>query len=160
MKQLVRLSALLVAVVCCSAIPAHASDFFGVFAIVDKVTFEPATGDRPDRIVITGLFAISKQQPGDQYDAPQRGYMYFKLGDKADQARREWNDLKSLAGKKEVVAFGAKYEPKGRVRKADEKAENPDVYQPSQGLLRVRTDSDFIAVKALREASKDASATK
>ena len=152
MKALLRL-ALVLAVLACSSVLAHASDFYGVFAIIDKVTLEPG-GDKPDRVQVSGLFAISRQDPGDHYEAPQRGYLYFKLGDKPDQARKEWNDLKALAGKHDIVAFGAKYQPKGRVRKADERAENPDVYQLSaSGVVKVRSDSDFPAVKALRDAS-------
>src|ERR1041385_6672353 len=106
MRSLVRL-ATAIAVISCAPVVAHASDPMGVYAIVEKVTLEP-NADKPERVQITDVFSFAKEQRGDNYEAPQRGYLYFKLADRPDQARREWNDLKAMAGKHEVVAFGSR----------------------------------------------------
>jgi hypothetical protein len=70
---------------------------------------------------------------------------------KADVARKEWADLKAMAGKHQVVAFGSRYELRATVRKADEKPVSPDVYTLSLGVVRVRTDTAYEPLKSLLE---------
>src|SRR4051812_16108519 len=87
---------------------AHASDMTGVYARVEKVVVEP--GDGPaERIQVWGVFALAAQGDPNTYHAPVRGYLYYKLPSNAALARREWADLKSVAGTDQIVAVGARY---------------------------------------------------
>jgi hypothetical protein len=129
----------------------HASGPLGVYALVDKVTFEP-NAEKPERIRISGVFIAAKDTPDNStvYGDPQRGYLYLALSkSKADiaqqalddaLARREWADLKSIAGTRQVVGFGTSWFNRVRVRKADEDAKNPDVYPMGNGLVKMNPD--------------------
>jgi hypothetical protein len=66
------------AVVAFNVIRAEASDPVGIYAIVEKVVFEP-NDQAPERIQVWGAFALSDAQHGDGYLAPQRGYLYYSL---------------------------------------------------------------------------------
>ena len=129
----------------------HASGPLGVYALVDKVTLEP-NAEKPERIRISGVFIAAKETPDNStvYGEPQRGYLYLALprgeADLARQelndalARREWSDLKSIAGTRQVVGFGASWFNRVRVRKADEEAKTPDVYPMGNGLVKMNPD--------------------
>src|SRR5687767_2169901 len=105
----------------------RASDPVGIYAIVDKVVLEPSDA-APERIQIWGAFSLAEGR-GQTYAKPAGGYLYYKLGnEKQDVVRKEWNDLRELAGKQQVVALGTRWSEKGKVRKYDEKAAEPDVY--------------------------------
>jgi Sulfatase len=58
----------------------HASGPIAVYALVDKVAFEPNAGNagNPDRIQISGVFITAGGGPN-AYSAPHRGYLYFML---------------------------------------------------------------------------------
>jgi hypothetical protein len=116
---------------------ARASDPIGIYGLVEKVVLEPSTG-QPERAQVWGAFRLAKTGGGDEYQEPAGGYLYYALvpGKEAD-CRREWADLKSVAGTGEVVAFGARYEPKGTVRKAAEKPDKPDPYALGFGLQKM-----------------------
>jgi hypothetical protein len=119
----------------------HASGPISVYALVDKVAFEP-NGDKPERIRVSGVFITAGGQPG-EYSAPQRGYLYFALpGGNSELALREWADLKSVAGSHQVVGFGSSWfgEARARVRKPDEEAKAPDEYPMGNGLVKVNPD--------------------
>ena len=106
--------------------------------------------DKLDRIQIWGVFSVADPNKGNSYQAPQRGHLYFKLpSTKEEVARNEWADFKSVAGKREVVGFGNRHLVKLRVRKADEKPKDPDIYQVELGLVKVQPDTDYAPVKAL-----------
>jgi hypothetical protein len=106
-------------------------------ALVDKVALEP-NADKPERIRISGVF-IAAEERSDVYSAPQRGYLYFALPRGNDElARREWADLKSVAGTRQVVGLGSSWGAKVRVRKPDEEAKSPDDYPMGNGLIKVR----------------------
>jgi hypothetical protein len=127
----------------------QASDWVAVYALVDKVVTEP-NADKPEQIQIWGVFSVADPKKGNSYQAPQRGYLYFKLpSTKEDVARNEWADFKSVAGKREVVGFGNRHLVKLRVHKADEKPKDPDIYQVELGLVKVQPDTDYAPVKAL-----------
>src|SRR5436190_21047053 len=80
---------------------ANASGPIAVYALVDKVTFEP-NADKPDRVRVSGVF-ITAEERSDVYSAPQRGFLYFTLPNgNADVARREWADLKTVAGTRQI----------------------------------------------------------
>jgi len=127
-----------VAAFCMGAGVCHASGPIGVYALVDKVTFEPSA-DHPERIRMSGVFVISSVPDGcgspsnpcsTSYSSPQKGYLYFSLPKQnADQALREWQDVKSLAGKGDVFGFGSGwFRNDAKVRKEGDPQEPPQVW--------------------------------
>ena len=120
----------------------NASGPIGVYALVDKVAFEPGA-DKPERIRISGVFMVAQETPDNStvYSAPQRGYLYFELPKgNEDLARREWTDLKSVAGTRQVVGFGSSWGTKARVRKPDENAKVPGDYPLGNGVVKINSD--------------------
>lgn len=84
------------------------------------------------------------------YAPPESGYMYFRLlAGKEDACRKEWADLKRVAGTRQVIGFGSRWKEKGRVRKAAENPDSPDSHPLSFGMTRVRTDTTYAPVRAL-----------
>ncbi len=138
--------------------PSLGSDLVGVYAYVDKVVLEPNDTSR-ERIQIWGGFALAEGS-GSTYAPAQRGYMYFKLPPgKEKAALKEWNDLKSLAGKDQFVGFGSRYGEKRTMRSADAKPQNPDVYGLDIGLTKVKPREDYEPLKdlmSLRRSEKSA----
>jgi len=126
---------------------AHASDFNGVYARIDKVVREPSS-DSPERIQIWGVFSLADPADRQNYLPPARGYLYFKLDSNPQAARAEWNDLKQIAGSGQIVSFGARGH-KLRLRNSDEKPESPDPYLTNIGLTKVNGRTDYPPVKAL-----------
>jgi hypothetical protein len=119
---------------------ARASDPNGIYAFVDRVVFEPSDAS-PERIQVWGGFALANASNRDTYNDAARGYLYFKLrpGDE-DICKKEWADLKAVAGTGQIVSFGTRSEkPPATLRKADAKVENPDVYPKSWGMNKVRS---------------------
>jgi hypothetical protein len=131
---------------------AVASDPVGVYSFVDKVVLEPSDG-QPERIQVWGGFALAEGR-GDTYAPAKRGYMYFtvKPGEE-DTCRKEWNDLKTLAGTDQFLAFGTRWNPKGTVRAATAKPEKPDVYPIGLGVTKVKK-ADYAPIKDLAELKK------
>ncbi len=114
----------------------HASGPMAVYALIDKVSFEPSA-DHPDRIRISGVFITSEKQ-GSVYSAPQRGYLYFSLPARdSERGRVEWSDLKSVAGTRQVVAFGTGWFGEVKVRKPDSTENSPDEYSLNIGVTRL-----------------------
>jgi hypothetical protein len=131
---------------------AIASDPVGVYAFVDKVVLEPSDG-QPERIQIWGGFALAEGR-GQTYAPAKRGYMYFTLKPGEEEvARKEWNDLKALAGNEQFVAFGARYKPRGTVRAADLKPEKADVYPTGFGLTKIK-NRDYAPIRDLAALRK------
>jgi hypothetical protein len=125
------------ALVAGAAASAYASDPHGIYAFVDKVVLEP-NDKTPERIQIVGGFALAEGR-GDNYADAQRGYMYFKLRSGEEEiCRKEWADLKSVAGTGQIVSFGSRYELRGTVRKPDAKPENADTYPKGWGMTKVK----------------------
>jgi hypothetical protein len=121
---------------------AQASGPIGVYALVDKVTFEPSA-EKPERIKISGVFITAEDTPDNStvYASPQRGYLYFELPARnAELARREWSDLQSLAGSRQVVGFGSSWGTKAHVKKSAEEAKSPEEYPAGNGLVKVNAD--------------------
>ena len=138
MKSIVCSAAAVLAIALCLGV-VNASGPIAVYALVDKVALEP-NADKPERIRISGLF-ITAAERSDVYSAPQSGYLYFGLPRGNDElARREWADLKSLAGTRQVVGLGSSWGPKVRVRKPDEEAKSPDDYPMGNGLIKINPD--------------------
>jgi hypothetical protein len=129
----------------------YASGPIGVYALVEKVAFEPSP-EKPDHIRITGVFITVEEGSSDVYSAPQRGYLYLALPRGNEQlARREWDDLKSIAGSRQIVGLGSVWSGRTRVRvrKSDEEAKSPDDYPLGNGLVKINADQP--RAKALLE---------
>jgi hypothetical protein len=112
----------------------HASGPMAVYALIDKVNFEP-NADHPDRIRISGVFITSEKQ-GSVWSDPQRGYLYFSLPKRdPERGREEWYSLQKVAGTRQVVAFGKGWDAVDvKVRKTDSPESSPDEYTLNIGL--------------------------
>ena len=120
-----------------ATVAVYASDFTGVYAVVDKVVFEPSD-TAPARVQIWGAFAVSDGQKGSNYKPAEKGYLYYACEPgKESICRNEWADIKSVAGKDSGIGLGYRYAPVGRIRKADEKPAAPDVYPIHAGVVKV-----------------------
>jgi hypothetical protein len=91
-----------------------ASGPVGIYGIVEKVVFEPDETDA-ERIQVWGAFAYVDGGPsggGFALSEPARGYLYFMLPPtevrtvNRTNIRREWNDIKSIAGTGQAIGFG------------------------------------------------------
>jgi hypothetical protein len=83
----------------------------GIYAIVDRVTFEPGAGP-PNSVRICGVFVVPVPASSGNYRTPQRGYLYFRIAPGTEQAtRRDWSELKTLAGSGKVAGFGQYWVP-------------------------------------------------
>ena len=137
---------------------AQASDPVGIYALVDKVVLEP-NEQKPERVQIWGAFCFAEGR-GDGYSEPKRGYLYYKLNPENDNvSRKEWADLKMVAGTQQIVAFANRHKDKGDIRKGDDQPKAADVYPLGFGLQKVRENHwNAAPVKALRAlANKSAS---
>lgn len=138
---------LLIAGACAlTAVTLRASDFNGVYAVIEKVVLEPSD-TAPQRVQIWGAFALSDGLRGSNYGPAQRGYLYYTCpAGQETTCRKEWDDLKSVAGKDTGVGFGQRYKETGRVRKADDKPASPDVYPIERGIVRLSAGHDSLPV--------------
>lgn len=137
-----------------------ASDPVGVYAMVDRVVFEPSEA-APKSVQIWGAFTSSVEpprptyKPEQAYGDVQKGYMYFTCAaDKAAMCAAEWSDLKSVAGKGEVVGFGTRWSKwTKRVRPATEAATAPDMYDSNIGVVKVGKYGDYPSLVAALKAA-------
>jgi hypothetical protein len=114
------------------------------------VVLEPAGA--PTTIQVWGSISLASKMGGATYATPQRGYLYYKApAGKEAVCRKEWNDLKKMAGTGHVIGFGSSYEMKavGRIRRADRKPEAPDPYPVGNGLVKLEPDTDYLPVRNL-----------
>jgi len=130
--------------------PPSASDLTAVYARIDKVVLEPGA-ESPQAIQVWGVFSLAKPDDRNDYLPPARGYLYFTLpgGVEAATVRAEWADLQQVAGTGQIVSFGSRYQPKARLRAADERPANPDPYSVNVGLMKVRGRTDYAPIRAL-----------
>jgi hypothetical protein len=155
MKSVVWVAAAVLAVALCPGVM-HASGPVGVYALVDNVTFEPNAG-KPERIRISGVFITALETPDNStvYSAPQRGYLYFRLpAGNEELARREWADLKSVAGTRQAVGFGTSWGAKVRVWKPGEDAKDPEDYPMGNGMVKMSSYSNTGKAKELLDYYK------
>jgi hypothetical protein len=133
-----------------------ASDWIGIYARIDKVVFEP-NATAPERIQIWGAFALAGTQGGSTYDHARRGYLYYSVKPgKEEICRKEWADLKAIAGTDQIIGFAGRYMPHGRVRKADDKATDPDVYPLGSGLVKMSDrGTEYTPIRELRSLPRE-----
>ena len=175
-------------------VSARTSGGLGFFGIIERVVFEPAEKDA-ERLQLWGAFAyVDPDGPGGMLASrAERGYLYFRVrsdipgfttAKEVEVNRREWADMKSIAGTGQAVGFGswgyigsfAVLDPKGvagppsylwerkpsggaradlRVRPASEAPANPATYQTETGLVKLDANGSHAAVVArLRDALK------
>jgi hypothetical protein len=167
--------------------PARSSGALGLYGIVEKVVFEP-NETAPTRLQVWGAFAFVEMTggPGLIVSPAARGYLYFRLDGGRDLSRtevirREWADLKAVAGTGQAVGFGswgyigdfarlrpdiAPGQPSSvyeespgrpytdlRVRPATEAPVHPVLYGTESGMVKLsETGSHADIVKRLKEA--------
>ena len=138
-----------------------ASGPLGIYGIVEKVVFEP-NERAPQRLQVWGAFAYSEGRTPMPSSA-RRGYLYFRLpesGEPIDLVRREWADLKAIAGSGQAVSFGSwgwssvvrAERSELRVHPASETPSAPAEYRTDSGIVKLSADGNHAAlVKQLRE---------
>jgi hypothetical protein len=127
-----------------------ASDPVAVYARVDRVVLAP-NAEAPKTIQIFGAFSIAVPSNPNDYQPPASGYLYFTIDKDEQLARREWADLKQIAGTKQIVAFGSRFRLKPRLRAAAEAPDSPDPYAAT-GLTKINGRTDYGPIKALLDA--------
>lgn len=133
---------------------AHASDPVGIYAIVEKVVFEP-NENAPMRVQVWGAFSqADSRNNNDEYGPAAAGYLYFTCpAGKEQVCRNEWSDLKGMAGQGTGVAFGGRFEPVSRVRKANEPPASPDPYPIRMGVVKMSGRGQQPAIVAKLKAA-------
>jgi hypothetical protein len=117
----------------------------GIYAIVDKVVLEPDEAN-PERIRIWGTFIVPVRRSSGAHQRPQRGYLYYSLPTGREEVvKREWLELKSVAGTGRAVGFAAYWMLSSRTPGAHTSLEvrvrqdgdttAPDVYPRAIGVL-------------------------
>lgn len=132
----------------------------GIYAVVDQVTFDQ-NGASPNTIRISGVFVLPVPMSSGGYKPPQRGYLYFRVPPEVEQAaltRKDWAQLKTVAGTGKVVGFAFYWvpnpnDPYGNPHHSLEEvsvqtggdAAPPDVYPLShpKGIVQAGDQSDF-----------------
>jgi hypothetical protein len=179
-----RIRALIVAAAVLAAMPLAASGPLGIYGIVERVVFEPDEA-HAERVQLWGAFAYVDGGTGTPLGTSkaERGYLYFTLPanaaeSRATQIRREWADLKAVAGTGQAVGFGSwgyigafraldpakrsssppyilseRNQSDMRVRPAAEKPAGPAVYQTDSGVVKINASGDRAPiVKELQDA--------
>jgi hypothetical protein len=163
-----------------------ASGPLGIYGIVEKVVFEPSEA-APERIQVWGAFAYVNGGAAGQgltVSAATRGYMYFRMDpSKADIVKKEWADLKAVAGTGQAIGFGQWFyigvfpalrpdtrsntppyilenssnnpQTDLRVRPASEPPAAPAQYQTNAGIVKLSETGGHAAIVAqLKDALK------
>jgi hypothetical protein len=145
-------------VILLGALAVRASGPIGVYGIVEEVVFEP-DDNAPQRIQIWGVFKYSTEGNTNNpaLSSAARGYLYYALpsrSEQADAARKEWHDLKSIAGTGQAIGFGSAWgNPTPRVRPATERPAAPSPYSLNVGVVKLAPDgTQADIVKQLRAA--------
>jgi hypothetical protein len=164
-----------------SATVLHASGPIGIYGIVEKVVFEP-NEQAPERIQVWGAFAYADEslvQNERGISAVKKGYLYFVDLTRSEIIRKEWRDLKAIAGTGQAVGFGSWiyigafptqpgepppygiYLPSGgyaidlRVREESEPPSSPSIYSTNAGMIKLSSEgSHSEIVRLLRNALK------
>jgi hypothetical protein len=171
--------------------PLFASGPLGIYGIVEKVVFEPDEA-HAERVQVWGAFAYVDGGAARSLSVSkaEHGYLYFRMPsglgpDQTTAIRREWTDLKSVAGTGQAVGFGSwvytgafgaldpskrssnppyilEAAPRGgeqadlRVRPASEKPGAPASYQTDSGIVKISANgARATIVKELQDALKE-----
>jgi hypothetical protein len=111
--------------------------------------------DKPERAQVWGVFRFAVKNSGDEYSAPAYGYLYYSLApNNAADSRREWADLKEVAGTGQVVAFAFRYADKGTLHKAADKPDKPEPHPIADGMHKLSSTSGI--AKGLRSVAMPA----
>lgn len=134
----------------------NASDWIAIYARIDKVVFEP-NPNALERIQIWGAFTLASTKDRNTYEPAKRGYLYYSLTPgKEDVCRKEWADLKTIAGTNQIIGFGSRSAAFGTVRKATDKAADADVYPVAFGLTKMSArGSDYPPIRELKSLPKE-----
>jgi hypothetical protein len=131
------------------AVPS-ASDRVAVYARVDRVVLEP-NDVAPATIQVWGVFSLANVSHGSMtdYHPAARGYLYYRVRDNQALVRREWADLKQVAGTGQIVAFGSRWDDAPRLRHAGDTPAAPDVYTINIGLTKISGRTDYAPIHAI-----------
>jgi len=143
-------SSLACLVVFSAAAALSASDRVAVYARIDKVVFAPDPA-APTTVQVFGAFSIARTTNPNDYEPAARGYLYFTLSGDERQVRREWNDLKEVAGTGQIVAFGERRKLTARVRPDNEPPSSPDTYTTGSGVYKINGRTDYAPIRALAD---------
>jgi hypothetical protein len=157
---------------------ASASGPVGIYGIVERVVFEPSEAS-PRRVQVWGAFAYADIRAAQGWASPaaqqrsassvERGYLYFALptlvGGQTTPAdvelvKREWADLKAVAGTGQAIGFGrwAAGFNDLRIRPASESPTGPATYQTNAGIVKLSDDGSHAAlIERLRSTLVSAS---
>jgi hypothetical protein len=165
-----------------------ASGPVGIYGIVEKVTFEPDEA-KAERLQVFGAFAYVDGGLSRSLGVSEaaKGYLYFRLPpanvtspEEMTTIRREWADLKAVAGTGQAVGFGnwgysgrfsglvpqagsgeaphifARGSQGGeladlRVYPAAQKRGSPVPYQTNAGIVKLTESSHGAVIKQLRD---------
>lgn len=148
-----------------------ASGPIGVYALIDKVVLEP-NDTAPDRAQIWGAFVVVDAQRRTPIYPAKRGYLYFQLPgeglwrdgvSRSEVTRREWNDLKAVAGSGQAVGFGSSWVGTGsgaptepyRVRPASESPAAPNLYVLNAGVVKLSANGSHDEILNELRAARD-----
>jgi len=174
-------AALVALVVLLAAGSLIASGPVGIYGVVERVVFEP-NDTAPERIQIWGAFALvdgglTRAQGATR---AQRGYLYFRLPTASESrnttpppetVRREWMDLKSVAGTGQAVGFGdwayigafsgSQFYPRWggssadlRIRAESEKPALPSIYSTNAGMVKLDRSNHAAVIDDLMQTLK------
>jgi hypothetical protein len=131
-----------------------APDPVGIYAVIEHVTLDPATGT-PARVQLWGAFALA-ERTHDFYTAPKRGYMYFSCpATERVRCDADWADFRWHEGSGKAIGFGDRAKPLGRVRLDNGSPTAPDPYPSGDGVIKMAS-KDYPAYIELAEQLKAA----
>jgi len=142
------LAAGVAAVLAASLVHVSASDRVAVYGKIDRVVFEP-NGEAPDQVQVFGVFSVGIRENPNDYQPARAGYLYYRAAKDPQIARREWADLKAIAGTNQIVAFGLRWDGVPTLRAATDKPANPDPYTLNAGVVKVAGRTDYAPVRAI-----------
>lgn len=142
------------------------SGLFAVCAIVEKVVFEPSES-APERVQVWGAFTFGNSASSGNYLGVERGYLYFRLPAPSEggtpavvsTVKKEWMDLKSVAGTGQAIAFGnwrytGAVKTDLRIRTESEQPASAAAYATNVGLVKLDSPSHAILIDELKQALK------
>jgi hypothetical protein len=135
--------ALLITMLLFCAVSLRASGPLGIYGIIDKVVFEPSE-QAPERIQIWGAFAFADTGNATMATAAKKGWLYFVNPNNNAATKKEWMDLKAVAGTGQAVGFGS-WTYIGRIENVNTSSERASIYPRAGGDysgLRIRGEGD------------------